>query len=78
MAGRSLTLAPGRPPIWRGGRSFWEFWCLDQAHKGAAGSGSGIEEPEKLQFLGPTPENSVAGQIEIVTNAATQGVRRRS
>ena len=27
-----------------------------------------------LEFLGPTPENSVAGQIEIVTTATTQGV----
>jgi rhamnose transport system substrate-binding protein len=27
-----------------------------------------------LEFLGPTPENSVEGQIEIVTTAATQGV----
>ena len=27
-----------------------------------------------MQFLGPTPENSVAGQIEIVTTATTQGV----
>ena len=30
-------------------------------------------EPGDLEFLGPTPENSVAGQIEIVTTAATQG-----
>ena len=31
--------------------------------------------PRSCEFLGPTPENSVAGQIEIVTNAATQGVK---
>ena len=28
----------------------------------------------EAEFLGPTADNSVAGQIEIVTNAATQGV----
>ena len=33
-----------------------------------------LQNPTELQFLGPTPENSVAGQIEIVTNATTQGV----
>ncbi|MEZ4556138.1 MAG: substrate-binding domain-containing protein [Caldilineaceae bacterium] len=30
--------------------------------------------PGTLEFLGPTPENSVAGQIEILTTATTQGV----
>ena len=30
--------------------------------------------PARWNSLGPTPENSVAGQIEIVTTATTQGV----
>ena len=34
-----------------------------------------MKNPTPLQFLGPTPQNSVAGQIEIVTNATTQGVK---
>ena len=34
-----------------------------------------MKNPTALQFLGPTPQNSVAGQIEIVTNATTQGVK---
>ena len=33
-----------------------------------------MKNTKPLQFLGPTPDNSVAGQIEIVTNATTQGV----
>jgi len=47
---------------------------FDQAHKGAEEAAAELKNSEKLQFLGPTPENSVAGQIEIVTNATTQGV----
>ena len=47
---------------------------FDQAHTGAQEAAAELENPEELQFLGPTPENSVAGQIEIVTTATTQGV----
>jgi len=47
---------------------------FDQAHKGAEEAAMELKNPTKLQFLGPTPQNSVAGQIEIVTNATTQGV----
>jgi rhamnose transport system substrate-binding protein len=47
---------------------------FDQAHQGAQEAAKELQNPNALQFLGPTPENSVAGQIEIITNAATQGV----
>src|SRR5262249_22661603 len=47
---------------------------FDQAHQGALEAEKELKNSEALQFLGPTPEDSVAGQIEIVTNAATQGV----
>ena len=47
---------------------------FDQAHKGAEEAAKELQNPTPLQFLGPTPENSVAGQIEIVTNATTKGV----
>src|SRR5207245_2270922 len=47
---------------------------FDQAHQGALEAEKELKNSAALQFLGPTPENSVAGQIEIVTNAATQGV----
>jgi rhamnose transport system substrate-binding protein len=47
---------------------------FDQAHQGALEAAEELGNPEELQFLGPTPENSVAGQIEIVTTATTQGV----
>ena len=48
---------------------------FDQANEGAQAAHVELKNPEKLEFLGPTPENSVAGQIEIVTNATTQGVQ---
>lgn len=48
---------------------------FDQAHQGAEEAAAELENPEPLIFDGPTPENSVAGQIEIVTNAVTQGVQ---
>ena len=47
---------------------------FDQAHNGALEAQKELQNPTELQFLGPTPDNSVAGQIEIVTNATTQGV----
>jgi|FLYN01.1.fsa_nt_gi rhamnose transport system substrate-binding protein len=47
---------------------------FDQAHQGAMEAHEELENPGELIFTGPTPENSVAGQIEVVTNAVTQGV----
>lgn len=46
---------------------------FDQAHDGAREAHEELGNPGTLEFIGPTPENSVAGQIEIVTTAATQG-----
>jgi len=47
---------------------------FDQAHQGAEEAAKDLQNPEPLQYLGPTAQDSVAGQIEIVTNATTQGV----
>jgi rhamnose transport system substrate-binding protein len=46
---------------------------FDQANQGAQEAAAELGATP-AEFLGPTAENSVAGQIEIVTNAATQGV----
>jgi rhamnose transport system substrate-binding protein len=53
---------------------FLGILVFEQAHQGALEAQKELQNATPLQFLGPTPENSVAGQIEIVTNAATQGV----
>ncbi len=47
---------------------------FDQANTGALEAEAELKNPTSFQFLGPTPENSVAGQIEIMTTATTQKV----
>lgn len=46
---------------------------FDQANDGAMEAHAELGNPGTLEFIGPTPENSVAGQIEIITTATTQG-----
>jgi len=53
---------------------FLGILVFDQANDGALEAHEELQNTGELQFLGPTPENSVAGQIEIVTTAATQGM----
>ena len=53
---------------------FLGILVFDQANAGAQEAHSELGNTGTLEFLGPTPENSVAGQIDIVTTAATQGV----
>ncbi len=53
---------------------FLGILVFDQAHVGAMEAAEELGAADGLEFLGPTPENSVEGQIEIVTTAATQGV----
>jgi len=48
---------------------------FDQAHQGAEEAAKELQNPVPLTYTGPTADNSVQGQIEIVTNAATQGVQ---
>lgn len=80
-AAAALALAPLAAFAVDGGKAesmvllpkFIGIAVFDQAHKGAEEAAAELKNPTKLQFLGPTPENSVAGQIEIVTNATTQG-----
>jgi rhamnose transport system substrate-binding protein len=53
---------------------FLGILVFDQANQGAQEAHAEIGNSGTLEFLGPTPENSVAGQIEILTTATTQGV----
>ena len=46
---------------------------FDQANQGAQEAHAELENPGELLYTGPTPENSVAGQIEIMTTSASQG-----
>jgi len=45
---------------------------FDQANRGAEEAHAELQNPGALLYTGPTPENSVAGQIEIMTTAASQ------
>ena len=52
---------------------FLGILVFDQANEGAQEAHAELENPGELLFVGPTPENSVAGQIEIMTTSTTQG-----
>jgi len=45
---------------------------FDQANRGAQEAAAELGSTGELQFIGPTPENSAAGQIEMLTTATTQ------
>ncbi len=45
---------------------------FDQANRGAQEAAAELGSTGTLEFIGPTPENSAAGQIEMLTNATTQ------
>jgi rhamnose transport system substrate-binding protein len=51
---------------------FLGILVFDQANEGAQEAHAELADGGTLTFQGPTPENSVAGQIEMVTTAATQ------
>src|ERR1700692_4950213 len=74
QGGFAADIAPGKEVKMVLLPKFLGILPFDQAHQGALEAEKELKNPAALQFLGPTPENSVAGQIEIVTNAATQGV----
>ena len=46
---------------------------FDQAHEGALEAAKELKNPTELQFLAP-PASQSTGQIDIITNATTQGV----
>ncbi|MDM8005908.1 MAG: substrate-binding domain-containing protein, partial [Phycisphaerae bacterium] len=48
---------------------------FDEAYAGAEEAQKELQNTGKLSYVGPTADNSVAGQIEIVTNAPTQGAK---
>ncbi len=73
-AGSAVKATPGKAVKMILLPKFLGIAVFDQAHDGAEEAAKELQNPEKLNFTGPTAENSVAGQIEIVTTAKTQGV----
>ena len=74
-AGEVIKATPGQAVKMVLMPKFLGILVFDQANQGAQEAHAELGNPDELQFLGPTPENSVAGQIEILTNATTQGVQ---
>ncbi len=68
----TIKLEPGKETNMVLLPKFLGILVFDQANEGAQEAHKELANPGKLEFLGPTPENSVAGQIEIMTTAATQ------
>lgn len=52
---------------------FLGILVFDQANEGAIEAHAELGNPGELLFVGPTPKNSVAGQIELMSTATTQG-----
>lgn len=71
---QAQALAPGEDVNMILLPKFLGILVFDQAHEGAQEAHAELGNQGDLLFQGPTPENSVAGQIEIMTAAATQGV----
>lgn len=69
----ALKLEPGKSADMVLLPKFLGILVFDQAHQGAEEAHKELANPGKLLFEGPTPENSVAGQIEMMTTAGTQG-----
>ena len=69
-----VKATPGKPLKMILLPKFLGIAVFDQANEGAQEAAKELQNPEALNFTGPTADNSVAGQIEIVTNAKTQGV----
>jgi len=71
---QAKTLQPGQEVDMVLLPKFLGILVFDQANEGAQEAHAELENRGELLFQGPTPENSVAGQIEIMTTAGTQGV----
>jgi rhamnose transport system substrate-binding protein len=72
-AGEAVTIEPGQEFESVFLPKFTGISVFDEANQGAQEAAAELGA-SPAEYLGPTAENSIAGQIEIVTNAATQGV----
>lgn len=72
-SGTVATATPGQTVNMMLLPKFLGISVFDQAHQGADEAHKELQNPGKLDFVGPTADNSVAGQIEFVTNAPAGG-----
>lgn len=71
--GHAVSLTPGEEINMILLPKFLGILVFDQANEGAQEAHAELGNSGELLFVGPTPENSTAGQIEIMTTSATQG-----
>src|SRR3712207_3758785 len=71
-AGSPVAAATGQPAKMMLLPKFLGILPFDQAHQGAQEAAAELGNPTQLDFVGPTAENSVAGQIEFMTNARSE------
>jgi rhamnose transport system substrate-binding protein len=69
MSGDAVTATPGQEVKMMLLPKFLGIAVFDQANQGAQEAHAELENPAALDFVGPTAADSVAGQIEFVTNA---------
>ena len=69
VSGDAVTAEPGQEVKMMLLPKFLGILPFDQANQGAEEAAAELGNPTPLDFVGPTAENSVAGQIEFVTNA---------
>ncbi len=72
--GDVVTATPGQEVNMVLVPKFLGILVFDQANEGAQEAHAELENSGELTFTGPTPENSVPGQIEIIEASTTEGV----
>jgi rhamnose transport system substrate-binding protein len=73
VSGEAVTAEPGQDVKMMLLPKFLGILPFDEANQGAQEAAAELQNPTAFDFVGPTAENSVAGQIEFVTNAPTAG-----
>jgi rhamnose transport system substrate-binding protein len=73
VSGEAVTATPGQEAKLMLLPKFLGIVPFDQANRGAEEAAAELQNPVPLDFVGPTADNSVAGQIEFVTNAPAGG-----
>jgi rhamnose transport system substrate-binding protein len=73
VSGEAVTATPGQEAKLMLLPKFLGIVPFEQANRGAEEAAAELQNPVPLDFVGPTADNSVAGQIEFVTNAPAGG-----
>ncbi len=74
-SGETVVATPGQDVKMMLLPKFLGILPFDQANQGAQEAATELQNPTAFDFVGPTAENSVAGQIEFMTNAPTGGYK---